>query len=71
VAHQPEIGERLSLTGYLIHCLAQSVQAHPMTNAYRNWCGQLVVFADVDVVTLIEIDIGGAALPHIIRVANS
>ena len=41
-----------------------------MTNAYRNWRGQLVIFEDVDVVTLIETDTGAVALPHIIRAAD-
>jgi pyruvate/2-oxoglutarate dehydrogenase complex dihydrolipoamide acyltransferase (E2) component len=68
--HMAETGERLSFTGFIISCLAQAVQAHPTTNAYRNWHNQLVLFDDVDVVTLIETKIGGVALPHIIRAAN-
>jgi pyruvate/2-oxoglutarate dehydrogenase complex dihydrolipoamide acyltransferase (E2) component len=68
--HRAKTGERLSFTGYLVACLAQAVEAHPMTNAYRNWRNQLVLFEEVDVVTLIETQVGGVALPHIIRAAN-
>jgi pyruvate/2-oxoglutarate dehydrogenase complex dihydrolipoamide acyltransferase (E2) component len=69
-AHRTRTGERLSFTGFLITCLARAVQDHPMTNAYRNWRDQLVVFGDVDVVTMIETETGGVALPHVIRAAN-
>jgi len=68
--HEAETGERLSFTGYLITCLAHAMVDHPTTNAYRNWRNQLITFKDVDVVTLIETEAGGVALPHIIRAAN-
>lgn len=68
--HSAETGERLSFTGFIIACLAQAVEAYPMVQAYRSWRNQLVLFEDVDVVTLIETEEGGVALPHIIRAAN-
>jgi pyruvate/2-oxoglutarate dehydrogenase complex dihydrolipoamide acyltransferase (E2) component len=68
--HTAATGERLSFTGFIITCLAEAVEAYPMVQAYRNWRNQLVVFDDVDVVTLIETKVGGVALPHIIRAAN-
>ena len=63
-------GERLSFTGHIIACLAQAVEAHPMAHAYRDWRNRLVIFDEVDVVTMIETEAGGVALPHILRAAN-
>ena len=68
--HKAETGESLSFTAFLIACLAQAIAAHPLVQAYRNWRNQLIVFPDVDVATLIETEVGGVALPHIIRAAN-
>lgn len=63
-------GERLSFTAYIVACLAQAVAANPQVQAYRDWRGRLVVFHDVDVVTMIEAAAGAVAVPHIIRAAN-
>lgn len=68
--HKTKTGERLSFTGFIITCLAQAIQAYPLMHAYRKWRNQLVLFKDVDVVTMIETEIDGVALPHIIRAAN-
>jgi pyruvate/2-oxoglutarate dehydrogenase complex dihydrolipoamide acyltransferase (E2) component len=46
------------------------VASDPKVQAYRDWRGQLVVFRDVDVVTMIEPERGAVAIPHIIRNAN-
>src|SRR4030042_2093810 len=63
-------GKSPSFTGFLVMCLAQAIQTHPSVQAYKNWKNQLVIFEDVDVVTLIETKVGGVALPHVIRAAN-
>lgn len=68
--HAARTRQRLSFTGFVVTCLAEAVQAHPMVHAYRSWRNQLVLFDDVDVVTLIETEVGGVAVPHIIRAAN-
>jgi len=68
--HKAATGERLSFTGYIIACLAQAIEKHPMAHAYRDWRNRLVIFEDVDVVTMIETEAGGVALPHILRAAN-
>ena len=67
---QARTGERLSFTGFIIACLAQAVDADRTVQAYRDWRNRLVIFDDVDVVTMIETDVGGVALPHIVRAAN-
>ena len=63
-------GQSLSFTGYIVKCLADAISKHPMAHAYRDWLGRLVIFDDVDVVTMIETEKDGVALPHIIRAAN-
>jgi pyruvate/2-oxoglutarate dehydrogenase complex dihydrolipoamide acyltransferase (E2) component len=68
--HRERTGKRLSFTGFIVSCLAEAVQEDVRVQAYRNWRNQLVLFDDVDVVTLIETEVGGVALPHIIRRAN-
>ncbi len=61
---------RMSFTAFLVASLARAVSLHPKVQAYRDWRGRLVVFHDVDVVTMIEPQAGAVAIPHIIRHAN-
>ena len=68
--HKAQTGESLSFTAYIVTCFAQAVAANPSVQAYRNWRNQLILFNDVDVVTMIETEVGGVALPHIVRGAN-
>jgi pyruvate/2-oxoglutarate dehydrogenase complex dihydrolipoamide acyltransferase (E2) component len=63
-------GGGLSFTAYVVACLARAVEKHPKVQAYFDWRRRLVLFKDVDVVTLIEPEAGRAAIPHIIRAAN-
>jgi pyruvate/2-oxoglutarate dehydrogenase complex dihydrolipoamide acyltransferase (E2) component len=61
----------LSLTAYIIACLARAIDEHKIMHAYRRG-RQLVLFADVDVTTLVEQCVDGQKIPapHIIRSAN-
>lgn len=68
--HKDRSGETLSFAAYVINCLAAAVKTHPPVCAYRGWRGPLIVFDDVDVATLIEIEQDTVAVPHIIRAAN-
>jgi pyruvate/2-oxoglutarate dehydrogenase complex dihydrolipoamide acyltransferase (E2) component len=68
-----QTGRSLSLTAFFVRSLATAVGAHPQVCAYRTrgiGGRRLVVFDDVDVVTMIETEVGGTAVPHIIRAAN-
>ena len=60
----------VSFTAYVVACLAKAIESNPMVQAYRDWRGRLVVFRDVDVVTMIEAEAGTVAIPHIVRAAN-
>jgi pyruvate/2-oxoglutarate dehydrogenase complex dihydrolipoamide acyltransferase (E2) component len=63
-------GTRISFTAFIAACLARAIESSPEVQAYRDWRGRLVVFHDVDVVTMIEPEAGKVAIPHIIRNAS-
>ncbi|MCC7209215.1 MAG: 2-oxo acid dehydrogenase subunit E2 [Anaerolineae bacterium] len=71
-AHQAATGVRLSFTAFLVTCVAHAVNEHKHVHAARDWRGRLVIFGDVDVTTMIEIEADGRKTPvgHIIRAAN-
>jgi pyruvate/2-oxoglutarate dehydrogenase complex dihydrolipoamide acyltransferase (E2) component len=68
--HKQATGAGLSFTAFVIAAAARAVAAHRHLNAYRNWRDRLVVFDDVDVATLVEAEVDGVAVPHVIRAAN-
>jgi pyruvate/2-oxoglutarate dehydrogenase complex dihydrolipoamide acyltransferase (E2) component len=63
-------GERLSFTAFLVATLARAIDEDRRLHACRDWRGRLVLFDEVDVVTLIESEIDRVAVPHVIRAAN-
>ena len=63
-------GERLSFTAFIVASLARAIEADRRLHAYRDWRGRLVLFDEVDVVTLVESERDGVAVPHVIRAAN-
>ncbi len=42
-------GERLSFTGFIVHCCARAVDEDKHLHAYRDWRNRLILFDDVDV----------------------
>jgi len=63
-------GERLSFTAFLVACLARAIDADRRLHACRDWRGRLVLFDEVDVVTLVESEVDAVAIPHVVRAAN-
>jgi pyruvate/2-oxoglutarate dehydrogenase complex dihydrolipoamide acyltransferase (E2) component len=65
-------GEHLSFTAFIAICLGKAVEMNEYVHAMRNWRGQLVVFSEVDVSTIIEVDAEGqkTPIPYIFRAAN-
>jgi pyruvate/2-oxoglutarate dehydrogenase complex dihydrolipoamide acyltransferase (E2) component len=70
-AYRARTGESLSFTAFVVACFARAVDRHKPVHAYRDWRNRLVIFDDVDVVTMIEAERGGVALAHILRAANT
>ena len=75
--HEQHSGERLSFTAFIVSCVGRAVEEQPLVHAYRQWRapfyfgrGRLVIFDEVDVVTMIEPQAGAVAIPHIVRAAN-
>jgi pyruvate/2-oxoglutarate dehydrogenase complex dihydrolipoamide acyltransferase (E2) component len=70
--HKAAGGESLSFTAFVIGCLGRAVHENSMVHAYRNWRNQLVLFDEVDVSTIIEVELEGRSFPlaHVLRAVN-
>jgi pyruvate/2-oxoglutarate dehydrogenase complex dihydrolipoamide acyltransferase (E2) component len=64
--------EELSFTGFLAYCLARAVDEDKQLHAYLKGRRQLVVFDDVDVLIMVERQMGEIRAPmgHVVRAAN-
>jgi pyruvate/2-oxoglutarate dehydrogenase complex dihydrolipoamide acyltransferase (E2) component len=71
--HRAESGTPVSLTAFIIWCLARAVSADPAMQAYRLGRRRLVLFGEVDVAIMIEREVNGIRmpLPHIVRAAQA
>ncbi|MFX1241010.1 MAG: 2-oxo acid dehydrogenase subunit E2 [Promethearchaeota archaeon] len=67
-----ETGEKLSFTGYIAYCMAKVIDENKFLHAWRKGKKNLYIFDDVDIMTMVERDVGGKKVPigHIIRAAN-
>lgn len=72
-AYRARTGAPLSLTAFIIYCLARAVDEDKAMQAYRQGRRRLVLFADVDVGIMVEREVNGSKMPvpHIIRAANA
>jgi pyruvate/2-oxoglutarate dehydrogenase complex dihydrolipoamide acyltransferase (E2) component len=70
--HKARTGETLSFTAFVIVCLGKAIDENKRMHAYRDWRNRLILFDEVDVNTMVEIEHGGRkmVLPHFIRAAN-
>jgi pyruvate/2-oxoglutarate dehydrogenase complex dihydrolipoamide acyltransferase (E2) component len=70
--HKARTGESLSFTAFVIACLGKAVGENKAVHAYRDWRNRLVLFDEVDVNMIVEIEWQGrkVVLPHFIRGAN-
>ncbi len=70
--HKTRTEETLSFTAFVLSCLGQAVDRNLYMHAYRNWRNQLVLFDEVDVATMIEVQAGDERFPlaHVIRAVN-
>lgn len=70
--HKAETGETLSFSAFVLACLGQAIDADKRVHAYRNWRNQLVIYDEVDVNTLFEVEVDGQKTirPHILRGVN-
>lgn len=70
--HKARTGESLSFTAFVLHCVGAAVAQEPAIHACRDWRGRLLLFDDVDVNTLIEIELEGKRFPlaYVVRAVN-
>ena len=71
-AHRERTGESLSFTAFVLHCVGAAVAEDRMIHALRDWRGRLVLFDDVDINTIVEVEVEGRRFPlaHVIRATN-
>jgi pyruvate/2-oxoglutarate dehydrogenase complex dihydrolipoamide acyltransferase (E2) component len=62
-AHKASTGEALSFTAFVVTCLARAVDENKTMQAYRLGRKQLILFDDVDVITMIEREADGQKIP--------
>ena len=70
--YRAQSGEGLSLNAYLIACVGRAVERHKSIQACMDGRRRLVLFDDVDVNTMFEVEEAGQMriLPHILRAVN-
>lgn len=70
--HKARAGESLSFTAFVMACLGRAVDMNRHMQAYRTWWEKLVIFDDVDVNTMFEVEVDGRKIirPHIVRAVN-
>ncbi len=71
--HRARTGEALSFTAFILACLGRAIDADRRLHAYRDWRNRLIVFDDVDVSSIIEVEAeDGHTFPlaHVFRAAN-
>lgn len=70
--HKVQTGETLSFSAFFLACLGKAIDMNKHMHAYRNWRNQLIIFDEVDVNTLFEVEVNGKKTirPHILRGVN-
>lgn len=70
--HQERTGESLSFTAFVLHCAGAAVAEDRLVHAYRDWRGRLVLFEDVDINTIVEIELEDRRFPlaHVVRATD-
>jgi pyruvate/2-oxoglutarate dehydrogenase complex dihydrolipoamide acyltransferase (E2) component len=61
--YRQQTGESLSLTAYIVTCLARAVTEYPQLNSFRRW-NKLVILDDVTISVLVEREIQGEIMPE-------
>ena len=70
--YERKTGEKLSFTAFVICCLSKAIEEHPHAHAYRDWRNRLVIYEDIDVTAMFEVEFGlkKIPIPHIFRSTN-
>ncbi len=70
--HEEKTGEKLSFTAFIIFCLSRAVEEHPHVHAYRDWRNRLVIYEDINITSMFEVEFAGkkTPMPHVFRATN-
>jgi pyruvate/2-oxoglutarate dehydrogenase complex dihydrolipoamide acyltransferase (E2) component len=70
--HKSKTGDSLSFTAFIIKSLGKAIENHPKMHAYRNWRNQLIMFKDVNINSMVEIEKEGKKIPipYIFKAVN-
>jgi hypothetical protein len=70
--HKVQTGETLSFSAFFLACLGKAIDLDKRMHAYRNWRNQLIIFDEVDVNMLFEVEVNGQKTirPHILKRVN-
>ncbi|PKO19292.1 MAG: dehydrogenase [Chloroflexi bacterium HGW-Chloroflexi-10] len=70
--YRVKTGEALSFSTFFLVCLGKALDLNKPMHAYRNWHNQMIIFGDVDVNMLFEVEVDGKKTirPHILRGVN-
>lgn len=67
-----ESGQALSFSAFFLSCLGHAIDQNRHMHAYRDWRNRLVIFDEVDINMLFEVEVDGKKTirPHILRGVN-
>jgi pyruvate/2-oxoglutarate dehydrogenase complex dihydrolipoamide acyltransferase (E2) component len=70
--HNLQTNDNLSFTAFFLACLGEVVGQDTQMQAYRSWRNQIILYNDVDVNMLFEVEVDGVKTirPHILRETN-
>ena len=70
--HERKTGEKLSFTAFIICCLSKAIEEHPHVHAYRDWRNRLVIYKDINITSMFEVEfpVKKTPMPHIFRTTN-
>ena len=70
--HRKNSAETLSFSAFFLACLGKAIDPDKQLHAYRSWRNQLIIFDEVDVNMLFEVEVDGEKTirPHILRGIN-
>ena len=62
-SYENQTGERPSFTAYIVNCLGEAIKTNDHLHAYLNWRKQLVIYEEVSIGAMIEIEREGSRVP--------
>jgi len=70
--YKEKTGEQLSFTGFIVYCMANAIDENKRLHARRKGKNKLVIFDEVDIMTIVEREFEGKKAPigYVVRAAN-